>query len=166
MKSDNLYKYYKDLPQWAKGVVVVGGLGVTYLLGSSIYNRYFRPKSQDVLNAENDIDRLSNTLKASYGDATYDEYANTIYNAQRTSLGNDSGAILDVALLMKNDLDIAKLIKAYGTRQDYAFGFPTEKYGLFGAMRKGIEADLFGAFSYRIGKINNYWASQGITYQI
>jgi hypothetical protein len=165
MANDKLYNYYKDLPPWAKGVVVVGGLGMVYIIGSKIYAA-LKPKPQDVVNVQNDIVKLETKMQPSYGDASYDQYANTIYNAQRTSAGNDSGAILDVAKLMKNDLDVAKLVKAYGTRQDYAFGFPTESYGLFGAMRKGIEADLFGAFAYRIGKVNSDWASKGITYQI
>jgi hypothetical protein len=165
MTNDKLYNYYKDLPPWAKGVVVVGGLGMVYIIGSKIYAAT-KPKPQDIVNVENDINKLEVKMQPSYGDASYDQYANTIYNAQRTSMSNDSGAILDVAKLMKNDLDIAKLVKAYGTRQDYAFGFPTEKYGLGGAMRKGIEADLFGAYSNRIGKINSDWASKGITYQI
>ena len=165
MTNDKLYNYYKDLPPWAKGVVVVGGLGMVYIIGSKIYAAT-KPKPQDIVNVENDIDKLEIKMQPSYGDASYDQYANTIYNAQRTSMGNDSGAILDVAKLMKNDLDVAKLVKAYGTRQDYAFGFPTEKYGLFGAMRKGIESDLYGAYSYRIGKVNSDWSSKGITYQI
>ena len=165
MTKDNLYKYYTELPTWAKGVAVVGGLGIAYIIGSKIYVA-LKPKPQEQQNVEDDIEKLKGLMKPSYGDASYDQYANTIYNAQRTSASNDSGAILDVAKLMKNDLDVAKLVKAYGTRQDYAFGFPTDSYGLFGAMRKGIEADLFGAFAYRIGKVNSDWASKGITYQI
>ena len=162
---DNVYKYYKDLPQWAKGVVVVGGLGVAYIVGSKIYAA-FKPKPKDVVNVENDIVRLETKMQPTYGDAAYDGYANTIYEAQRTSMGNDSGSIQDVAYLMQNDLDVAKLIQAYGKRQDYAFGIPTESYTLLGAMRKGVEADLYGAFSYRIGRINSNWESKGITYRI
>ena len=165
MANDKLYNYYTELPSWAKGVVVVGGLGMLYIIGSKIYAS-LKPKPEDVVNVQNDIEKLVIKMQPSYGDASYDQYANTIYNAQRTSAGNDSGAILDVAKLMKNDLDVAKLVKAYGTRQDYAFGFPTDSYGLFGAMRKGIESDLFGAFAYRIGKVNSDWSSKGITYQI
>ena len=165
MGKDNVFKYYTELPPWAKGVVVVGGLGIAYIIGSKIYAA-LQPKPQEIKNVENDITRLETGMKPSYGDATYDQYANTVYNAQRTSASNDSGTIMDVALLMKNDLDVAKLIKAYGTRQDYAFGFPTDSYTLLGAMRKGIESDLFGAFSYRIGKINSDWEAKGITYKI
>jgi hypothetical protein len=165
MKTDNIYKYYKDLPQWAKGVVVVGTLGAIYIVGSKIYSG-LKPKPKEIINVENDIDKFKIKMKPTYGDAAYDEFANTIYNAQRTSLGHDSGAIQDVAYLMMNDLDVAKMIQAYGVRQNYAFGFPTEKYSLLGAMRNGIDADLFGAFSYRIGKINSNWEGKGITYRI
>lgn len=165
MKTDNIYKYYTELPQWAKGVVVVGTLGVAYIIGSKIYAG-LQPKPKEIVNVENDIDKLVTKMKPTYGDAAYDEYANTIYQAQRTSMSNDSGAIQDIAYLMQNDLDVAKLIQAYGVRQDYAFAIPTDKYSLLGAMRKGIEEDLFGAFSYRIGKINSNWEGKGITYRI
>ena len=105
-------------------------------------------------------------MKPTYTDSSYDGYAETIYQAQRTSLGNDSGTIKDVALLMKNDLDIAKLYNSYGTRTTYVFGFPSDSYTLFGGMRKGIEADAFGAFSWRLGQINKDWESKGITYRL
>lgn len=166
MANDKVYKYYTELPPWAKGIVVVGGLGVAYLLGSNIYRKFFVKPSQDVINAENDITKFEATMKPSYSDASYDGYANIIYEAQRTSMSNDSGEIMDIALLMKNNLDIAKLIKAYGTRQDYAFGVPTESYTLLGAMRKGITSDLFGAFAFRIDKINEDWEAKGISYKL
>lgn len=163
--SDSVYKYYKDLPQWAKGIVVVGSLGIAYIVGNKIYNA-FRPKPQDVANVENDISHFQQKMTPSYPDASYNQYADTIYQAQRTSLGNDSGTILDIAFLMKNDLDVAKLIQAYGTRTDYVFGFPSDSYSLLGAMRKGIEDDLWGAFSYRVDKLNKDWESKGIKYRI
>jgi hypothetical protein len=165
MANAKLYNYYTELPSWAKGLVVVGGMAIAYIIGNKIYIA-LKPKPQDIKNIEDDIAKLSKEIKATYNAATYDQYANIIYNAQRVSLGNDSGTITDIALMMKNDLDVAKLVKAYGTRQDYAFGFPTDSFGLFGAMRKGIESAAFGAFSYRIGKINKDWESKGITYRI
>ena len=33
------YKYYKDLPAWAKGIIVVGGAFVGYLAVTSILNK-------------------------------------------------------------------------------------------------------------------------------
>ena len=51
MANDKLYNYYKDLPPWAKGVVVVGGLGMVYIIGSKIYAAT-KPKPQDIVNVE------------------------------------------------------------------------------------------------------------------
>ncbi len=158
-------EYYKELPSWAKGVVVVGGLVIVYIVGNKIFTA-LKPKPVEDINIQNDINRLSRLMKPTYTDSAYDGYAKTIYEAQRTSLGNDSGTIKDVALLMKNDLDVAKLFKSYGTRVTYVFGVPSDSYSLFGAMRKGIEADAFGMFSWRLGQINKDWESKGITYRL
>ncbi len=165
--SNKIFEAYKDLPSWAKGVVVVGGIAIAYIVGSTVYKKLFpTPPPQELLNVEDDIARLSKTQTASYPDSAYDQYAVTVYNAQRTSFGNDSATIRDVLELMNNDLDVAKLIKAYGVRQDYAFGVATESYTLLSAARNGISSDLFGAFSYRIDDVNKDWASKGITYKI
>ena len=158
-------EYYKELPSWAKGVVVVGGLLIVYIVGNKVYSA-LKPRPQSEKNILNDIERLSRLMKPTYTDSSYDAYAETIYQAQRTSLGNDSGTIKDVAVLMKNDLDVAKLYKSYGTRTTYVFGIPSDSYTLFGGMRKGIEGDAFGAFSWRLGQINKDWESKGITYRL
>jgi hypothetical protein len=164
-QSGKVFEAYKELPSWAKGVVVVGGLLIVYIVGNKLYSA-LKPRPIEEKNILNDIERLSRLMKPTYTDSAYDGYAETIYQAQRTSLSNDSGTIKDVALLMKNDLDVAKLFKSYGTRTDYVFGVPSDSYTLFGAMRKGIEADAFGAFSWRLGQINKDWESKGITYRL
>jgi hypothetical protein len=166
MKSyEKALGYYKELPSWAKGVVVVGGLVVVYIVGNKIYSA-LKPKPIEDINIQNDINELSKKMKQTYFDSAYDGYAKTIYEAMRTSLSNDSGTIKDMALLMKNDLDVAKLYKAFGTRTTFVFGVPSDSYTLFGAMRKGIELDAFGVFSWRIGSINKDWESKGITYRL
>jgi hypothetical protein len=164
---DKALEIYKGLPSWGKGLVVVGGAGAVIVLGVTIYKKIFPEKpSQELLNVEDDLIRLSKIHSPTYADSAYDGYANTVYNSQRTSLGNDSGRIMDTLVLMQNDLDVAKLIKAYGTRQNYAFGFPTESYNLLGAARNGITSDMYGLYSYRVGIINKDWTKKGITYQI
>jgi DMSO reductase anchor subunit len=35
--ANKVYDYYKDLPSWAKGVTVVGGLVIAYIIGNRIY---------------------------------------------------------------------------------------------------------------------------------
>ena len=61
MKTDNVYKYYKDLPPWAKGVVVVGSLGLAYIIGSKIYAG-LKPKPKEIVNIENDIQNLETKM--------------------------------------------------------------------------------------------------------
>jgi hypothetical protein len=39
MADNKIFKVYQELPQWAKGVVVVGGLVVTYIVGSTVYKK-------------------------------------------------------------------------------------------------------------------------------
>ena len=167
-----VYQYYKELPSWAKGVVIVGGVGLVFVVGRPIYAKLF--PSADAKNAAAILDDASLDiakftragLKPSYPDAQYTQLADTIYNAQRTSIGFDSGRIKDSLMAMKNNLDVAKLAKAYGVRQNYAFSIPTDKFGLFGAARHGIASDYFGAFSSRIDDINKDWEKKGITYKL
>jgi hypothetical protein len=79
-------EYYKELPSWAKGVVVVGGLLIVYIVGNKIYSA-LKPRPVEEKNISNDIERLSRLMKPTYTDSSYDGYAKTIYEAQRTSLG-------------------------------------------------------------------------------
>ena len=39
MANDKVYKYYTELPGWAKGVVIIGGLGIAYIVGTTIYKK-------------------------------------------------------------------------------------------------------------------------------
>jgi hypothetical protein len=169
---DNLYKYYKELPPVGKAIVVIGGGVILYLVGKPIYKKVFPSNEEKIAalalkNTSEDLKKfVASGLKQSYPDSQYNSLADSIYNAQRTSLGNDSGTIKNVLLKMNNNLDVAKLIQAYGIRQNYAFMIPTEKFGLLGASNNGITQDLFGAFSYRVSEVNNDWSKKGITYKI
>jgi LysM repeat protein len=78
MKKDNLYKYYTELPQWAKGVVVVGGVGIIGLLGYKLYKKLFPSDSertaQELLNTiTSDIQRWNNlkSTRLSVGQRLY-----------------------------------------------------------------------------------------------
>ena len=41
MKDSKVYQYYTELPQWAKGAVVVGAGLVLFLVGKRVYRAVF-----------------------------------------------------------------------------------------------------------------------------
>jgi hypothetical protein len=166
------YKYYKELPPWAKGVVVVGGAVALFFVGKKLYSIVF-PSAEAKRNAEltrnidTEIARLQKTQKATFPDSSYNTLANTIYNSMRFAVGDDYGAVQDSLKKMKNDLDVAKLIKAFGTRQDYAFGIPVgDKMDLLTYVKKELGNEYFGLTSYRVTNINKDWAAKKISYTI
>lgn len=171
--ENKVYQYYKDLPPWAKGVVVVGGAVVLYLVGSRIYRSVF-PTDAEKKNRElsRNIDREITDLrnqgkKPTYADSNYTTFANTIYNSMRFAVGDDYATVESTMKKMQNDLDVAKLIQAFGTRQDYAFGIPTgNPMDLFTYVQKELGNDWGGLTNYRVKNINADWKKKGITYQI
>jgi hypothetical protein len=168
-----VYQYYKDLPPWAKGVVVVGGAVVVYLVGSRVYRAVFPTEAQRKnreleKNIDSEISKMQgNGKKASFSDSNYNTFANTIYNSMRFAVGDDYGTVESTLKRMKNDLDVAKLIKAFGLKQDYFFGLPTgDKMDLFTYIQKELGNEYGGLTNYRVKRINEDWSKKGISYQI
>ena len=97
MKKDNLYKYYTELPQWAKGVVVVGGVGVVGLLGLRIYKKLFPSQS------ERTAQQLLNTVAT---DINFGGAATGLISigAAAGSTNIKSGLVIDGTTTIKSDL--------------------------------------------------------------
>ena len=168
-----VYQYYKDLPPWAKGVVVVGGALVVYLVGSRVYRAVFPTEAQRKnreleKNIDSEISKLQgNGKKASFSDSNYNTFANTIYNSMRYAVGDDYATVVSTLKRMQNDLDVAKLIKAFGLKQDYFFGIPAgDKMDLFTYIQKELGNEYGGFTNYRVTQINEDWKKKGISYQI
>ena len=152
-----VYQYYKDLPPWAKGVVVVGGAVVVYLVGSRVYRAVFptdaqRKNRELEKNIDSEISKMQgNGKKASFSDSNYNTFANTIYNSMRFAIGDDYGTVESTLKRMKNDLDVAKLIKAFGLKQDFFFGLPAgDKMDLFTFVQKELGNEYGGLTNYRV----------------
>jgi hypothetical protein len=106
-------------------------------------------------------------VKASFPESAYSTFANTIYNGMRYCAGDDYGTVETTLKKMKNDLDVAKLIKAFGKRQDYCFGIPASgELDLFTYVQKELGNDWGGLTNYRVKNINADWKKKGIKYEI
>ena len=169
----NIGKYYEQLPPWAKGVVFVGGALVVYMVGNKVYKKVF-PSAKDVANRQlltnvnSDISKFQNKgLKPSYNDSNYITLANTIYEGMRYCVGDDYAAVESNLKKMNNDLDVAKLIKAFGQKQNYCFGVPTGgEMDLFTFVKKELGNDYGGLTDYRLQSVNKDWSKKSITYKI
>lgn len=173
MANKTVYNYYSELPSWAKGVVVIGGGLVLYLIGSRVIKTVFPSEQQKrnrelAKNVDEEIKDLSKRgIKPSFVDSNYNTFANTIYNGMRYAVGDDYGIVETTLKKMKNDIDVAKLIKAFGERQNYAFGIPTgSAMDLFTFVQSELGNEWFGITNYRVKSVNTDWKSKGISYQI
>jgi len=165
-------KYYNELPQWAKGVLVVGGLGIVGLVGYKAYRSLFpsesEKKSKLLLNTINDdISKFKlSGLKESYPNADYLTLANTIYESMRYCAGDSYNTVVSTCKKMMNDLDVALLIKAFGTKQNYCFGIDAgTPMDMLSFIQKELGTEWL-LFDWKIQEINRNWSSKGITYRL
>lgn len=169
--TEKVYRYYKDLPHWAKGTVIVVATGAAAFVGYAIYKKLFpsaseRDAKKFLGSINSEINQFkSEGIKQTYPDANYMTFANTIYEGMRYAVGDDYGSVVDVSKKMQNKLDAALLLDAFGIKQNYAFGIPT---GTPMDMLTFIKTELGNEwwFKNRIKDINDNWYSKGIPYQI
>jgi hypothetical protein len=171
--AKDAYQGFQGLPGWAKGIIAVATTGVVVVLGSKAYKALFpsdaAKAARDLLkNVNTEIDAAKQKgLTPSYPDSMYDSFANTCYEGMKYTVSDDYGSVADTLKKMNNDLDVAKLIKAFGARQDYTFGIPEgSPKDLFTFVRSELGSEWGGLTSYRITSINKDWKGKGISYQI
>lgn len=132
MAENKLLRVYEDLPSWARGIVIVGGIGIAYIVGTNIVKivkSASAAANEKAKQAEiqNDLNSLSNNgVVPTYTDSQYASWADSIqaaltgcdYTMSASVFGilTDTGtAVWDVLSNLKNDADFLKLSKAYGT---------------------------------------------------
>ena len=107
----------------------------------------------------------SNTL--SYPNKDYTTFARIINDKTKYGIGDSYPIVKEVLLLMKTNLDITALIKAFGFQQRYIYAQPVgNKESLFERLREVLKDDLFKYNSKKITEINNDWLKKKITYKI
>lgn len=117
-------EFWSGLPPWAKGVSLVGTIGIATIVGFKIYNAV-KAKSdtkksggQTVDNAGQDLAKLSSEgMNASYLGTQYSTWADEIATAL-DYCGQDSWqtVIANVFDQMNNTADVLQLVQAFGVR--------------------------------------------------
>ncbi len=164
--------YYKDLPSWAKGVVVVGGLFIVYAVGKKVFRVVFPDSSslrnqQLAQNISQEINRLKRKHKQTFPDSQYQIFASSIFEGMRYCVGDDYGSVESTMKKMMNDLDVALLIQAYGFRKRACFGIDAGGTDdLFTSVKAELGNEWGGITGYRVTNINNDWTRKGITYRV
>jgi ribosomal protein S13 len=119
--ENKVYQYYKELPNWAKGVTVVGTLGLIGVIGFTINKKIKDKKAFDEANrqsrlAEQELEDLRNRgINITHSLSEFEGYSQAIIEAIN-GCGTDEETIYNVFRQMKNDADIRQLIATFGIR--------------------------------------------------
>jgi hypothetical protein len=187
MAKAKLYEYYTELPSWAKGIVIVGGMAIVYFTTRTIFKRLRAAKdAQDskraVQDAEADRRRLSgNGMKASYSRTQYRTWANSLEQAYegcdlsgQITWGADSplGAVsfwsnsgyktASIFNQLKNDVDYLELSIAWGVRTYDDCGYFTGDVKDVD-LAKAIQDELTAR---EISNLNQILSKKGIKYRV
>lgn len=158
----------KSINSWVRGGMWVATGIVVFIVGKQIFKKVF-PSDSDKKAAvtEKNLDTvIKNGQPASFPDAQYDTWANTLESSMNRSIGDDYGKVVNIMTKMKNDTDVAKIIKAYGKRQLYVFGLPDgSPIDLFTTINKELGNELYMT-SFRVSQINSDWKKKNITFTI
>ena len=166
--ANKVYSYYKDLPSWAKGIVVVGGLAATYIFVSQTMKRIRKTmdnkeNKQAIESAKDDLQELQRKgMKATLTKAQTDAMADAILNQYKgADLALESYNVTARQFnKLNNDIDFLNLKTSWGVRTypDDLWGYVTNV-----TLEAAIQNELF---AISINNLNNILSKKGIKYSI
>jgi preprotein translocase subunit YajC len=166
--SSKVYQVYKELPAWAKGVTVVGGLTVVYIFASQVVKKIReqaanKQNQQAVESAKDEIKVLQQQgMKATITKAQADAMADEIVNAYKGAdlLLQSAGVTTRVFNKLNNDIDFLLLKSSFGVRT-----YPDAFWGNVSnvTLEAAIQNELFNT---TIDSLNKILKKKGIKYTI
>jgi intracellular sulfur oxidation DsrE/DsrF family protein len=118
---DKSLTIYKDLPQWAKGVVVVGGMAIIYFTGRSLWKKLnetsrLKELQKEAEAAKNDLNVLAQQgIKPTLSQTELEGMSQELVSAF-DGCGTDEKTIQQIFRKVKNEADVYALISTYGAR--------------------------------------------------
>jgi hypothetical protein len=183
--KNKFYDYYKDIPSWAKGIVVVGGIAIFYFAAKSFLSRIKesaeKNKAMETVNNQKEEEKQLQKLglRASFPDSQYKAWADALQNQfdgcdislsdisivsviWKSFTGTNSAKKL-VAIIsnFKNDLDYLKFSTAWGIRTYDQCGWWTGDV-VNATLSKAVSDELNET---EIGKINAILSKTNIKYR-
>jgi hypothetical protein len=124
MAQNKAIEVFKELPSWAKGVVVIGVIGIGYIMYNRIYKsikeRGKTEKQRETQREqEKEVRDLENTgMRKTFPASQYKAWADTIASEFDgcDPLGTSLGAVANAINSLVNDLDFLSLSTAFGIR--------------------------------------------------
>lgn len=174
MAEKGLMKVYTELPSWAKGVVVVGGLVVGYMAVTSILKSIKAKKTEAESKAEisQANTELNTQIKSGNGPTIARSQAEVIANAivaASNDCGTDQKSIYAQFDKVKNQADILLLVDVFGLRKKVRCPFsddPRESFFSSDTPPMSLSAMINSELdATEIATLNNKLASKGITYK-
>lgn len=186
--DNKVYRFYTELPQWAKGVVIIGGLGITYVIGATIYKKLkFASSIKDMRDTIKEQEKETRELeqqglRATFHKSQYSAWANQIKTQYDgcdgsfarpilqfipptwvwDSMWSRSGAMTaNIMSKLQNNLDFLNLSNAYDI-QTY------DQCGLFtGDFTGTLQQAILDELDENERKaINEIISKKGITYRV
>ena len=174
MAQGKVYDYYNGLPQWARGIVVVGGLVVGYIAVNAIIKKVSQNKKD--ASALQEISTASGDLSAVIASGTSPTLNNSQLEAMSSAIieasngcGTDNNMIFSTFSKVKNDADILSFIKVFGLRKKTRCPFTSDTMESFwssNTMPMSLSAMVNSEMdTTEIQKINDGFLAKGMRYQ-
>lgn len=104
-------------------VAILAGIAILYKVFTSLFGKSGDGGKDESKNLgesiSKEIKNLSKRMSPSFPDSSYIGFADKLQEAMEGS-GTDTGVVLSTFNVMQNDLDVAKLIQAFGIRSPKA----------------------------------------------
>jgi len=166
--ANNVYSYYKELPSWAKGVVVIGGIAIVYFTSKQLISRIKgqseeKKMRESIITQESELkNKLDTGLRLSYPDSQYQSWATQIASefAGCDPANSSFSKFMNIIYKLKNDVDFLKL----------STSFDIKTYDQCGLWNGDFKGNLHEAVNDEFDnnellKINKALQNQKITYQ-
>lgn len=176
MAQNKVVEVYKGLPDWARGVVVVGGIAIAFYIGYTLIRRVrknaeLQADLQESDSAKTELEKLRrNGIVPTLSDSQVESMINALVESMN-DCGTDEKAIYNQIKKVNNIADVQLLIAKWGVRyyRPCSVSSPIS-YSKYLFNNKAFGGNLSAWFNYdltqtEITKINKILSDKGITFK-